>query len=89
MKTCVTFLADKRIEKCPNQDARAFGNVNKSELWLEQQEPTPFPTYSISYWAEHSSKATLEKRSKELLYKRFVLCAKINPSLQWWYSQLK
>src|SRR5436305_14163878 len=89
MKTCVTFLADKRIETGPRQNTRAFGNVNTSVLWREQQEPTTFPTYSISYWAEHSSKITLEKRSKGLVYKRFVLRAKIRASLQWWYWQLK
>ncbi|KAI9645005.1 hypothetical protein NHQ30_007042 [Ciborinia camelliae] len=79
MKMCLAFIPLKRSKPGSKQD-------QKSEFG--QTLIASFLQYSVSYWAYHCSQATLEKRSKELLYKRFALGAKISPSLQWWYSQI-
>ncbi|KAB8291199.1 hypothetical protein EYC80_009886 [Monilinia laxa] len=100
MKMCLALITSKRIKPVSRQEQRLMGSkeakVSLRIAFLEMVRnnldhllmPSSFLCYSVSYWAHHTSRVSLGMRSRELSYKSFVLCSKISPSLQWWYSQI-
>jgi hypothetical protein len=105
MQTCILFFnlpAIKRLEIGTAQNTRDFGSEwTVGKPWETQGNPKSQRTLAYKtrannicdlrhlVLAEHGNKAKSEKRSKDLLYKRFVLTKKFTLALQWWYSQLQ